>query len=115
MIMELFDTIQVGDPRGPLLLGPMREELIRELGEAVKACDQVPEYFLDADRAKAMFRALCEDGDESCARQELRKCFDMGAGFARHFDKLNDHLNTLAWAWWRLHRAESRAYGKDRP
>jgi hypothetical protein len=36
----------------------------------------------------------------------------MSAGFARHFDRLLDHINTMSWAYWRLHRAERRAYQK---
>jgi len=116
MKYDLFERIiQVGNPRKPMLLGPMREELIRQLGEAVRACDEVPEYYLDQERAKEVFREVCEDGDEPWARQELRECFEMESGVGCHFDKLNDHLNTIAWAYWRLHRAERRAYGKDRP
>lgn len=109
---ELFETIEVGNTRAPVLLHAMREELQRELSAAVKACGEVPEMYLDAERAAAAFHGLAEDGDDSWARDEIRECFDMAAGFAVHFDRLLDHVNTLGWAYWRLHRAERRAYGK---
>jgi hypothetical protein len=105
-------TITCGNPHGPMLLHGMREELVRELGEACKAVDQVPEIYVDAERAKAAFRGLAEDGDDKWTRDEIRECFDMIAGFGRHMDRLLDHVNTLGWAFWRLYRAERRAYRK---
>lgn len=96
-----------------MLLHGMREEVQRELSAAVKACDEVPEYYLDQERAKAAFHGLAEDGDDSWTRDEIRECFDMAAGFSKYFDRIMDHANTLGWAYWRLHRAERRAYGKE--
>jgi hypothetical protein len=107
----LFDLPPTGATRLPL--AACREELHRELCEALKACDEVPEYYLDRDRAKDAFHGLASDGDDSWTRDELRECFDMAAGFARHFDRIMDHVNTLGWAYWRLYRAERRAYGKE--
>lgn len=111
--LELFDPITVGNPRGPMLLHGQREELARELSAAVKACEEVPDFYLDQERAKSAFKSLAEDGDESWTRDELRASFDMNAGFAKHFDRIMDHVNTLGWAYWRLYRAERRAYGKE--
>jgi hypothetical protein len=113
MTTQLFDFITVGDPRGPMLLAPMREEMARELAAARQAVDDVPEYYLDQDAAKDAFLGLYQDGDDSAARDKIREAFDMSAGFAKHFDKLLDHINTMSWAYWRLHRAERRAYGKE--
>jgi hypothetical protein len=112
-VPDFFASIPCGNPRGPMLLHGMREEVQRELSAAVKACDEVPGYYLDQERAKAAFHGLAEDGDDSWTRDELRECFDMAAGFAKHFDRIMDHVNTLSWAYWRLHRAERRAYGKE--
>jgi hypothetical protein len=112
MSTELFDPITIGDPSSPSLLAPMRQELQRELSAAIRAVDEVPEWFLDADAARELFRELCDDGDADAARDQLRDAFEMSAGFARHFDRLLDHINTMSWAYWRLHRAERRAYQK---
>lgn len=111
-VSEFWRPIPCGNTRAPMLLHGMREEVQRELSAAVKACDEVPDFYLDQERAKAAFHGLAEDGDDSWARDELRECFDMAAGFAKHFDRIMDHVNTLGWAFWRLHRAERRAYGK---
>jgi hypothetical protein len=105
-------TITCGNPNGPILLHGMREELARELGEACKAAGQVPECYLDAERATAAFRGLAEDGDDAWTRNEIRDSFDMEPGFGKHMDRLLDYVNTLGWAYWRLYRAERRAYGK---
>lgn len=111
MIAELFEL-----PPCDAMLLPLsgcREELHRELCSALRACDEVPAWFLDNDRAKKMFRALADDGDTSWARAEMIEAFEMSAGFAKHFDRMTDHINTIGWAYWRLHRAERRAYGKE--
>lgn len=107
----LFELPESPATRVPLFA--MREELQRELSAAIQAVDEVPEYYLDHDAAKTTFRFLAEDGDEAAARNEIREAFDVAAGFAAHFDKIMDHINTLGWAYWRLHRAERRAYGKE--
>jgi hypothetical protein len=112
MIAELWDPAAIAGPATPSLLAPMRQELLRELTAAIRAVDEVPEWFLDADAARELFRELHEDGDADAARDQLRNAFEMSAGFARHFDRLLDHINTIAWAYWRLHRAERRAYQK---
>ena len=111
-VPDFFASIPCGNTRAPMLLHGMREELQRELSAAVKACDEVPDFYLDQGRAKDAFHGLAEDGDDSWTRDELRECFDMAAGFAKHFDRIMDHVNMLGWAYWRLHRAERRAYGK---
>jgi hypothetical protein len=114
MNVALFEfAIRCGEPRGPMLLHAMRQELCRELSEAVKACDAVPDWYLDRDRAVGIFRALAEDGDTAGARLELCECFETEWGFGKHLDSLREHVNTLSWAYWRLHRAERRAYGKE--
>ncbi len=111
-VAEFWDPAEVDSPQGPRLLHGMREELQRELSAAVKACEEVPDFYLDQERAKEAFHALAEDGDESWVRAEIREAFEMEAGFAQHFDRLMEHVNTLGWAFWRLHRAERRAYGR---
>jgi len=111
--MELFDIPLMDQSRAPL--HAMREELQRELSASVREAALVPEHYLDVERAQEMFRALADDGDTSWARQEILEAFEMSGGFAAHFDRMNDCINNIAWAYWRLHRAERRAYGKDRP
>jgi hypothetical protein len=113
MIAELFDPAVMGEMRGPSLLNPMREELQREISVAVKLCDEVPEKYLDKERALEAFRALAEEGDAEWARDEIRYCFEMTPGFGKWFDRLLDSVNTIGWAYWRLRRAELRAYGKE--
>lgn len=102
-------------PEGPATvpLSAHREELHRGLSAAVKACEAVPDCYLDVDRAQDLFRALAVDGDTSWARKEIIAAFSMNPGFTAHFDVMNDHVNTMGWAYWRLHRAERRAYGKE--
>lgn len=113
MIAMLFPSESITS-ESPSLLHPMRVELARELSEAVRACDEVPEHYLDTERAQDASHQLAKDGDDAWTRNEIRDSFEMEYGCGSHFDRLLDHVNTLSWAYWRLHRAERRAYGKER-
>ena len=79
----------------------------------LEAVDEVPAHYLDRETARDLFRALAADGDDDCARAELLLEFEPSPGSGAHFDRLMDHINTLGRAYWRLHRAERRAYGKE--
>lgn len=111
MIAELFEMPVIEESRAPL--HAMREEVQRELSAAIREAGLVPDCYLDVERAQEMFRGLADDGDTSWARHEIIQAFEMSAGFAAHFDRMNDAINALSWAYWRLHRAERRAYGKE--
>ena len=108
----LFDVIAVGDVRGPVLLNWQRAEMERELCAALETCDAVPECYLDVERAKSALRVLAADGDESWARGEVKASLQMEGGCGVYFDRLMDHVNCLALAFWRLSRAERREMGK---
>jgi hypothetical protein len=113
MSAELFNTITIGHTRAPMLLHAHRVELQRELSEAIQACEAVSSDALDAEQAKEAFRGLAQDGDASWARSEIREAYDVDLGHYRDIETLMDHVNSMAWAFWRLHRAERRAYGKE--
>lgn len=113
MSAELFDTLAIGNPRGATLLHAHRAELQRELSAAIEACDSVSQEAFDATRCKDAFRGLAQDGDASWARSEIRESHDADLGHYRELETLLDHINSMAWAFWRLHRAERRAYGKE--
>lgn len=110
----MFDVIAVGDVRGPVLVGWLRREVDRELASALETCDEVPECYLDAERAKEALRALAADGDESWARGEVKAALEMEGGCGVYFDRLMDHVNCLTISFWRLNRAEKREMGRVR-
>ncbi|MFZ9938462.1 MAG: hypothetical protein ACO3JG_15600, partial [Luteolibacter sp.] len=91
----------------------LRQELQQELNAALEAVDEVPAHYLDRETARDLFRALAADGDDDWARAELLLELEPSPGSGVHFDRLMDHINKLGWAYWRLHRAERRAYGKE--
>jgi hypothetical protein len=113
MIAELIDTTTIERPAGASLLHPMREELQRELSAAIRACEEVPCHMIDSEGAQVAFQRLARDGDAEDARVAIRFTFDDANGYGQHLDRLLDHVNAMAWAFWRLHRAERRAYGKE--
>ena len=113
MSAELFDPITCGNPRGPTLLHSHRVELQRELSAAIATCDAIEGVALDYETATNAFRHLAEDGDTSWTRAKIREAYDPDLGHYRELEALLDHVNSMAWAFWRLHRAERRACGKE--
>lgn len=89
-------------------LAVCRLELEKALNEALAACDDVPDHYLDRDRAKEIFNELAKDGDADSARDQIRMSFEMDGGFGRHFDCLLDHVNCVAFAFWMLRRSKER-------
>jgi len=112
VIAELIDTTTLERPAGASLLHPMREELQRELSAAIRASEEVPCHMIDTEGTQVAFQRLARDGDAEHARVAIRFAFDDACDYAQHLDRLLDHINTMAWAFWRLSRAERRAYRK---
>lgn len=106
MIAELFEVERVTEQ---ISLDAMRADLEQVVKDAQEACDSVPEWMIDAERAKEVFAYLASDGDTEYARDHVRMSFDFsGAGFGKYLDLLLDHVNVVAMSFWRLHRAERR-------
>ncbi len=97
------------------LLAPLREELEHHLATAIAEAKKLPEYVIEHDEAERIFRGVAEHGDHRRAECRLNAVYDFSGGFSDEWDRLISHLETIGWAYWRLHRAEAKAFAERRP
>lgn len=110
MTTELFKPEELETPAATPL-SAMREELQRQLTEAIHACEEIPENVLDYSEAKHAFHYLAESGDAAWCRKMIAKALGTSDSIGPFYDRLDDYIQTLGIAFWRLRRAELRAFG----